>query len=139
MRTITVTILAVALMGCGGPGVTSLQHATSTPMGGNRIANALTGMAPGSPRSCLPTGRWTTETLGGGALAFRDGSQLFIGSFVGGCPQSEQPGVVLVSKGMGPSACEGDFVQAVDASSGQTYGHCVMGPFIPYQLGRKFQ
>ena len=137
MRRIAALVLSAALMGCGGTSANGL-HAGPTPASGNRIASALKGTSAGSPRTCLPTGRWTAETLGGGGLAFRDGSQIFVGTFVGGCPQSEQPNVVLVAKGMGATACEGDFVQAVDASSGQTYGHCVMGPFIPYGLGRKF-
>ena len=139
MRTITLTILTAALIGCGSPSATGLQHAGSTPFGGNRLANTLAGKGAGLPMTCLPSGRWTSQSLEGGGFAFQSGRQVFVGTFVGGCPQAEQPGIVMVSKGIGPSACEGDFVQAVDSSTGRTLGHCVMGPFIPYELGRKWQ
>jgi hypothetical protein len=138
MRTILVTIVAAALAGCGPMG---LQQVGSTPFSGNRLADTLSGKGAGMPLSCLPAGRhWQSQSLDGGGIAYRSGRQAYVQTFEGGCSQYDQPGTVLVTKVRGNGGmCQGDFAQIIDTSSGMNVGTCVIGPFIPYELGRKFR
>jgi hypothetical protein len=117
-----------------------LQQAGTGPFSGNRLANTLSGNAPGSPVSCLPsTHSWTSENLGGGSIAYRSGSRVYIGTFEGGCSRHGRMGYTMVTRARGMGMCQGDIAHIVDTSTGMTVGSCVVGPFIPYDLGRKWR
>ena len=137
MRTIILTMLTAALAGCGPMG---LQHAESTPFSGNRLANTLAGRGAGLPLTCLPTGpQWRSDSLQDGRIAYRSGRQLYVGTFAGRCSQLGRPGVVMVTKARQNGICRGDVAEFVDSSTGIPRGVCFFGPFIPYDLGRKFR
>ena len=137
MRTTIVTILAAVLAGCGGP--MGLHQAGTTTIGGKRLADALTGRAAGSPLSCLPSGRhWTNQASVDGGIAFTSGRQTYVATFGHGCRQLGRPGTALVTRSRGRGMCQGDIAPIVDTSTGITVGSCVIGPFIPYNLGRKW-
>lgn len=138
MRTIIAIIVTAALAGCGPK---SLQQAGTAPFGANRLADTLSGRAAGSPVACLPAGgTWQSERGEGNAIAYRRGSQIYLGTFEGsGCSRYGRLGYALVTKVRGPGICRGDIAWIMHTGTREIVGSCVIGPFVPYHLVSKWQ
>lgn len=137
MRTIIAIIATVALAGCGAK---NLQQGGATPFGANRLADALSGRAPGAPVACLPAGRtWQSERGDGNMIAYRRGSQIYVSTFEGsGCSRVGRLGYALVTRARGPGMCRGDIAWVMHTGTREIVGSCVLGPFIPYNALRSW-
>ncbi len=138
MRTMVPIILTATLAACSP--TANLQQAGTAPMGTNRLADMLSGRAAGSAVSCLPAGRqWETASVDG-AITFRRGSQLYVGTFEGGgCRWYGRPGYALVTRHRGPGLCRGDIAWIMHSSTGEIVGSCMVGPFVPYSAVSKWE
>jgi hypothetical protein len=139
MRKLILLAAAAGLASCTQSPM-ELQHAGKNPFtGGKSLSNTLAGRGAGLPLNCLPTsGRWRSQSLGDGGLAYRSGGQTYVATFEGGCANLNRIGVVMVTQAGRGGMCQGDTVELIDRSTGMSRGSCRFGPFVPRGFGSKF-
>lgn len=140
MRSLLIPLAAMTLVGCAGSG----SRTPDKPLGeqvsydsGQKLDQALAGLTPGKPESCLPQTRTPSSSSYGRTIVYRYSRNLMYRNDMGpGCERMGNSGDVMVASTPMGRFCRGDIVRLVDRVSGFPTGSCSFGDFIPYRKAR---
>lgn len=133
-------LAATALVALSGCAANADSAADRTPPGQQVSYNsketldqALKGLVPGQPVTCLPLGRAPTSEAYGSTVLYREGRRRLWRNDLGpGCENLGRRGDIMVSSTPMGQFCRGDIIRLVDRVSGFTTGSCAYNDFIPY-------
>ncbi|MES2288603.1 MAG: hypothetical protein V4530_02610 [Pseudomonadota bacterium] len=100
-----------------------------------KLAEALKGMHPGKPRSCIPLDEARSAKVYRGAILYTPGRRMSYVNTSPGCYTNDYDPLFVV-EAFGTQLCKGDTVKFVDRLSGMQGGFCVLGEFTPYHAKR---
>jgi hypothetical protein len=133
MRHILIVMSLALLPSCAAGGLAE-QERRSEVTEQARLDDALKGLTPGKPRSCIPLrDAQGTESFGKDKILFRAGRKLVYVTQTRGSCRDIGNGSALVTKVFGSELCRGDFAESFDTSARASFGYCVMGDFTPYR------
>ncbi|GGB17307.1 hypothetical protein GCM10011380_03530 [Sphingomonas metalli] len=137
-----IAVIATCLLvaGCAAGGAPSSSRAAGDPVSYDskrRLSDALKGLTPGQPQTCLPLGRSPSSESFGSTVLYRFGrNEVWRNDTGPGCERMGQNGDVMVVRTPIGRFCRGDIVQLVDRVSGFPSGSCAFGDFIPYRRAK---
>jgi hypothetical protein len=136
MRNALAIFLTLAATACaeGPPSKAALkQQATEA----RRLDEALAGLIPGKPISCIESRLANgPESYGETTLLFRMGSKLIYRTETRGTCRDVGNGRALVTRTFGSRLCRGDIASVADLTAGFSTDTCVMGDFVPYRKAK---
>ncbi|MDP1025739.1 hypothetical protein Q5H91_00795 [Sphingomonas sp. KR1UV-12] len=103
---------------------------------GKTLDQALTGLVPGKPVSCLPLNPSPPSSGYGSTILYRYSAKRIYRNDLGpGCEGIGRGDILVTSNPIGRS-CRGDIIRTVDRTSGITTGGCAFNDFTPYEAPR---
>ena len=97
------------------------------------LAQALDGMTPGAPTSCInPRLINDTQRIGDKILYKTSRREVYVSDTGGGC-FGLRNGDAIVTKSYTGEFCRGDIIHTVDLPAHMPTGSCTFGDFVPYR------
>ena len=131
MRTIVFLPLAVLAAGCS---IAAGEPAPVTAADEAAMSEALAGLTPGEPVSCVRRQDVrNSRAAGGNAILFDGpGNTVYVNRTTSSCP-TIRPWHALRQRTISPNMCSGELVRVFDPQTGVEYGGCSLGEFTPYR------
>lgn len=122
-------VIPVLLAGCAANG----PPAGPSPKQLAEIADALKGLTPGQPKTCIDQTRvQNVKTFEGTILYIYSPREIYRNDVSGGC-QGLRYGDTIVSKSSTTRLCRGDIITTMSRTSPPMFsGSCGLGDFVPY-------
>ena len=98
-----------------------------------RLADALAGYAPGTPRRCIEPRRVQRVEGYPTTILYHEGNRRIWRSEVGTGCRGLKRGDQIVTTSFGPDYCQGDIVKTRARVGGTLSGSCALGEFVPYE------
>ncbi len=100
------------------------------------LDEALAGLVPGEPVTCLPQTRTPPSNAYGSTVLYKYGrKQIYRNDLGPGCEGLGRGDILITQNPVGRS-CRGDIIRLADRSTGFPTGGCAFGDFIPYRPAR---
>lgn len=123
------SMLALAL---SGTLAFAAPAADPNPRAEGRLVRAISGLVPGTPRSCIsPSTSRISENYGRTVLVQDRWGTIFRTQLTGDC--SPRPRDTLITRSYDAGMCSGDLVQVTDLQVGYPRQTCSFGTFTPYR------
>jgi len=131
------TILALTLIGLTAASCAPadpIESADRADREAMALADALRGRTAGEPMSCVNQRDLRgNRSAGEGAIIFDGpGTLIYVNRPPAGCPDLDS-GRSLLTRTSGTGLCRGDIVTVFDPLTGNQYGSCGLGDFVPYR------
>ena len=96
-----------------------------------RLAQALSGLTPGKPQSCINLRDAQQTEAYGDSMLFTVGRKLIYRTDSKGC--GNRGSDTFITRTFGSQLCRGDVIERADLASGMRSGFCIAGDFTPYK------
>lgn len=124
MNRLPLVIALTGTLACAG-------GAATAPSTQGRLAKAISGVALGTPRSCIsPSPSRISENYGKTVLVEDRWGTIFRTELAGKCSPRAQD--TLITRSYDAGMCKGDLVQVTDLQVGYPRSNCRFGEFTPY-------
>lgn len=129
----TVMAAMVALAGCAATPKEQAAAAARAEVAQESLEQALAGLTPDKPVTCLPNFQNRQLKAYGQTLVYTVSRNLKYRTDTGGGCEGVARGDILVTRSPQGRLCSGDIAQTVDQASRFPTGSCAMGDFVPYR------
>jgi hypothetical protein len=131
MRRLALISLGLLLAGCAASADT--PPGTTNPKQLAEIADALKGLTPGKPETCIDQTRvHNIKTFENTILYQYSPREIYRNDTSGGCAGLRY-GDIVVSRTPTGQLCRGDIIHTVSPGSRTMSGACGLGSFVPYR------
>jgi hypothetical protein len=139
MGWIVAAALTVPLAGCAAGGTPKDQLPPGQQVSfndGKTLDQALAGLTPGQPVSCLPQARSPTSSGYGSTVLYRvSRTEIYRNDLGPGCEGVGRGDIMVTQNPIGRS-CRGDIIQLLDRGSRFPTGSCAFSDFVPYRRAK---
>lgn len=129
----TVMAAMVAVAGCAATPKEQAAAAARAAVAQESLDQALAGLTPDKPVTCLPNFQNRQLKAYGQTLVYTVSRNLKYRTDTSGGCEGVARGDILVTRSPQGRLCSGDIAQTVDQASRFPTGSCAMGDFVPYR------